>query len=597
MSLVSKTFVNLKLNETRRLYLVILFVVLSVFAASVKSFAATPVDLATLKYATLGQNFDYFQEKKNQTMELADAIRHFDSQKLKQGSGNSISLGLGVRPVWLKTRLTNSTAREELFRLSIETPWLDNIDTYIVQNGNVLKHITGGDAVPYLQRPMQYRYYAFETRFPAGQTELYIRINTLGPMAIPVRLSTVPLAISRDIRTGYEYGILYGIMLALALYNFVLYSNIRQKEFGLYSLYLLGFVANSLSYTGQVHTLFTPDLGPYFQDWMDIFLMITYSVFGLHFARFALDTKSYAPKLNKFTFWIATIIPIGMLFGAIVNHLVFSMILAFILNSSFALLFVVLGYQAYKHKVPSAILFFVSSVTAATCIGISTMAVAGLVPYNDFTFKAIEVGMTFEAILLALLLAQRFHAAQRDKVIAEAFARTDDLTHLLNRHGFKENTQLAWRDTLYENQDASVVFIDIDRFSDLNDEFGHATGDLLLMNVAKCLSTTVRKQDILARWSGEEFILFLPETNQLKAILLAEDLRHAVETLAIPYGGEMLSVTASIGVAGSNLKHFDGLPIKQIELEHLIDSANHALLQAQNAGRNQVFASHLAPLY
>jgi len=567
------------------------------FFLSMSVNATAPIDIATLKYQTLGQNFDYFQEQKDLKLELSQAMTHFDSHPVKQGSGNSISLGIGVRPVWLKASISNPNNRKELFRLSVETPWLDDIDTYIVKNGKTIKHVSGGDAVPYLLRPMQYRYYAFETQFPSGQSELYIRINSLGPMAIPVRLSTVPLAINRDIRTGYEYGILYGIMLALALYNFVLYTNIKQKEFGLYSLYLLGFVANSLSYTGQIHTVITPDLGPYFQDWLDIFLMITYSVFGLHFARFALDTKSYAPKLNKVTFWIATVIPIGMLLGAIVNQLVFSMILAFILNSSFAVLFVILGYQAYKHNVPSAILFFVSSVTAATCIGISTMAVAGLVPYNDFTFKAIEVGMTFEAILLALLLAQRFHSAQKDKVIAETLARTDDLTHLLNRHGFKAITKEAWRDMLYENQDCSVILLDIDRFSDINDEFGHATGDLVLMNVAKCLSSTIREGDILARWRGEEFILFLPKTNQLHAILLAEDIRQAIEINSIPYGGEMLTITASVGVAGSNLKHFDGVSIKQIDLAHLIDSANNALYQAQTAGRNQVFASHLAPQY
>ena len=404
--------------------------------------AAETIPLNNQTSLMLGKYFTYFQED-GQRLSVHQAIRAFATDKGQPSRGDALSLGIGVAPVWLKGRVDNSESTAAIFRLAIETPWLDDIETWYVHRGKIINHVIGGDAISFAQRPMQYKFYAFESPFPPGITDIYIRINTLGPMAIPVRLATVELATAREISSAYQYGVLYGILLALALYNLVLYSNIRLQEFGLYSLYLLGFVANSLSYTGQIHVVITPDWGPYFQDWTDIFLMITYSVFGLHFARFALNTKAYAPKLNKFTFWIASAIPLGMLAGALINQLVFSMVLAFILNSSFAVLFVILGYQAYKHKVPSAILFFVASVTAATCIGISTMAVAGIVPYNDFTFKAIEVGMTFEAILLALLLAQRFRAAQRDKVIAETIARTDELTHLLNRYGFKASSR--WR--------------------------------------------------------------------------------------------------------------------------------------------------------
>ena len=558
------------------------------------TYGAPELSLDNQTSQMLGKYLIYFQEQEAR-LPLTDVISKFEKGEGKLSSGDATSLGIGVNPVWLKTTVHNPSALESLYRLSVETPWLDNIETWYVQNGKIIKHVIGGDALDFDDRPMPYKYYAFESTFPAGKTHVYIRIDSLGPMAIPVRLSTVERAISRDIGSAYEYGLLYGIMLALALYNFVLYTNIRQKEFGLYGLYLIGFVANSLSYTGQIHQVITPDWGPYFQDWTDIFLMITYSVFGLHFARFALYTKSYAPMLNRVTFWVATAIPLGMLAGALVNQLVFSMILAFILNSSFAILFIVLGYQAYKHKVPSAILFFVSSVTAATCIGISTMAVAGLVPYNDFTFKAIEVGMTFEAILLALLLAQRFRAAQRDKVIAETFARTDDLTHLLNRHGFKETCPDVWRECQYEKQDCSIVLLDVDKFANLNSEYGHATGDLVLHSVAKCLQQKARSIDILARWGGEEFILLLPKVNQLQAILLAEDMRHAIESHAIPYGGEQIKITASVGVAGSNLQYFNSLPLKDCNLEQLISGATDALYNAKTAGRNQVYASHLVP--
>jgi hypothetical protein len=69
-------------------------------------------------------------------------------------------------------------------------------------------------------------------------------------MAIPIRISSVEKAVQRDISSAYQYGVLYGIMSALAIYNLVLFALIRKREFGLYGVYLLGFILNSLSYTG-----------------------------------------------------------------------------------------------------------------------------------------------------------------------------------------------------------------------------------------------------------------------------------------------------------------------------------------------------------
>lgn len=407
-------------------------------------------------------------------------------------------------------------------------------------------------------------------------------------MAIPIHLARVENAQNRDIRAGYEYGVLYGIMFALALYNLVLFFSIRQREYGLYSLYLLGFIANSLSYTGQIHAVFTPDFGPYFQDWTDIFLMITYSVLGLHFARTVLHTKTYAPKLDKFTFGFATIIPIGMVLGAIFNSLLFSMALAFLLNTSFAVLFIVLGIKALKAKVESASLFLISSVTAAVCIGISTGAVAGVLPLNDITFKLIEVGMAFEAFCLAVLLTQRFRMAQRDKLIAEKYAQTDELTQLMNRRGFRMTVDKVLHENNNPRTNISMILLDIDRFKHFNDTYGHATGDLILSNVALCINQSIRDHDIAARWGGEEFIICLPETTQQEALLQAEQLRIALESMPTYYAGEVLNLTVSIGVAGTTECLFNGETLAEVGIEKVINQADAAMYRAKYSGGNQV---------
>ncbi len=552
--------------------------------------SASNVTINQFSDGTLGKYIQYFQEQNTQ-LSLSQAQEHFAHSPTTQSQGDSISLGIGVAPVWMKFTVLNNTDLMQNYRLAIETPWLDNIDTWLVEQGNIIKHIPGGDAYAYEDRPMQYKFYAFEHSFSNGTTEVYIRVESKGPMAIPIRFSSKENAINRDISSAYQYGILYGIMSALALYNLVLFVFIRQKEYGLYSLYLIGFVLNSLSYTGQLHTVITQDFGPYFQDWLDISLMITYSVAGLHFARTLLNTKAYAPKLDNFVVRTTIIIPLGMLIGFVLDRLFFSMSLAFILNTTFVVLFMAMGVYALLARRPFSLIFLISSVTAAICITISTLAVAGvLVPYNDYTFKAIEVGMAFEAILLAVILARQFRMAKMDKLLAESYARTDPLTQLNNRRGFQEVSLPIWQNIVRVKREAAIVLLDIDLFKQFNDQYGHETGDKVLKLVANCISDTSRKSDVAARWGGEEFVIFLPETTHEQACLQAERIRHAIEQLDVQVAEQSLSVTASFGVAGSQNHQFNQAPITLKSFEALINQADKALYVAKQNGKNQIYA-------
>ena len=557
---------------------------------------ASALDTTAFKDGIPGKYIEYFQEDDTE-LSLAQAQSVFATQQVKQSGANSISLGIGTAPVWLKFSVANPQPSAVAYRLAIETPWLDHIDTYLLRQGQMIRHIKGGDAIPYPQRPMQYRFYAFEHSFEPGVTEVYIRVESLGPMAIPVRFSTIEHATARDIAAGYQYGVLWGIMSALALYNLVLFIFIRQKEYGLYACYLLGFVLNSLSYTGHIHTVITADFGAYFQDWLDISLMLTYSVAGLHFARLLLSTKAYAPHLDKIVKLTTVIIPLGMLLGFIFNQLVFAVALAFILNSGFVILFIAMGVSALKAQRPFAVIFLCSSVIGAICITISTLSVAGfLVPYNDYTFKAIEVGMALEAILLALILARQFRMAKLDKLIAENYARTDSLTQLNNRRGFAQITAPIWQHIIREQRDVSIVLLDIDGFKQINDSYGHTAGDEVLVQVANCIKATIREGDVAARWGGEEFIIFLPETTQHQAVKQAERLRAAIQALRINTDNAVIRLTASFGTAGSDSGVIATQRLGDISQELVIHYADKALYAAKNSGKNQVCAMSAAAL-
>ena len=135
----------------------------------------------------------------------------------------------------------------------------------------------------------------------------------------------------------------------------------------------------------------------------------------------------------------------------------------------------------------------------------------------------------------------------QDEYLYELATR-DPLTGLDNRRQFvaclKHYLGLAHRG----RSNISLMLIDLDDFKKMNDTYGHAAGDLVLVHIAEILSTSVRNSDLVARWGGEEFVVCLPETDLENAQQLAGRLRQEIETTRFRYGSDEIRVTASFGI-------------------------------------------------
>jgi diguanylate cyclase (GGDEF)-like protein len=134
----------------------------------------------------------------------------------------------------------------------------------------------------------------------------------------------------------------------------------------------------------------------------------------------------------------------------------------------------------------------------------------------------------------------------------------------------------------------SVLFLDVDNFKAYNDTYGHAMGDDALAAVADCIEAAIQRPgDIPARYGGEEFVVILPDMSSDGAMVFAEKLRAAVESLHIAHSGSAYRVvTVSIGCAC-------GLPRRGGDVLALIGAADAALYDAKSGGRSRVAASHI----
>lgn len=171
--------------------------------------------------------------------------------------------------------------------------------------------------------------------------------------------------------------------------------------------------------------------------------------------------------------------------------------------------------------------------------------------------------------------------------LAEA-ARRDSLTRLLTFRAWNEFTELRLREARRDRHSVSVTFIDVDHFKTVNDRFGHAVGDHVLVAVARCVESQLRQGDVLARAGGEEFVALLPDTDLDQAHFLAERIRDAVARISFKEFVPELSVTASLGVSTF---HSIEEPVR-----HVLDRADQAMYQAKASGRNMVVREHATVL-
>ncbi len=165
----------------------------------------------------------------------------------------------------------------------------------------------------------------------------------------------------------------------------------------------------------------------------------------------------------------------------------------------------------------------------------------------------------------------------------ERMALMDALTGLANRRKFVDRFKLETGRQNRHGQPLSLLVLDIDHFKMINDQFGHLTGDLCLKCVADMLMLAVRKIDLVARFGGEEFIVLLPETDVGGAAVVAEKLRHAIESLNIPIETrfEPVHITVSVGVATMTAK-------RQVSVDDIMEAADQGLYKAKKTGRNRV---------
>ncbi|WP_293266286.1 GGDEF domain-containing protein [Neptunomonas sp.] len=202
---------------------------------------------------------------------------------------------------------------------------------------------------------------------------------------------------------------------------------------------------------------------------------------------------------------------------------------------------------------------------------------------KSLTTLTIVLVIVFSLSLIIIRVAvKELNLAQHE---LHKMATEDALTGLKNRGAIVESVKREVSrnqglSTIDEGNPVSLIMVDVDHFKSINDSYGHPVGDSALQELARIMEVTIRDNDTIGRYGGEEFLLVFPDTDQEEAKLLAERVRHDIENIDFFYAGKKITLTASLGVTTIGACDTD--------YEQALKRADEALYRAKYEGRNRV---------
>ena len=520
---------------------------------------------------------------------------------------------------WLHLRLRfEQGPGESRYLITVPYAPLDEVTLFWRGPAGDFVRQRAGDGVPVGERPLATRYPVFPLDLDrAGEYELYLRVRTTSSVQVPVSLWRDSAFAVASGRSGLAFGVYYGVMLAMILYNGLICFSIRDRLY----LYYVAAAASTVAFLFCLNGFASLYLWTGTPAWSDRVLTTTLALGVLvttHFSRVFLRFDHHLPRIDQVlrgavlamlgTVVVAAFAPygLGVRLGAALVVIASPIVL-------------VAGAVCWYRRVGQAGYFVLAWLAFLAGAVTHSLKAFGVIPATGAAHYSLQIGSALEFVLLAFALADRLRTLKEENArvqrraneelerrvnertselnealeqlrdanqMLEENAQLDDLTGIHNRQYFDERFETEWRRARREGVALAVAMIDVDHFKRINDEHGHLVGDAVLPALASTLQQALaRPGDVLARYGGEEFVALLAGVDRAGAAGVAERMRAAVEDSVVDCGGKRVSATVSIG-------YFVFVPRGRAdERPAAMARADAALYAAKAGGRNRAVDS------
>lgn len=347
-----------------------------------------------------------------------DEVLHGAGQ-LQPAHGDGIaSFGFSDSAYWFSVVLDNPGSAPLTRLLVFEPSWLDDIQVTLLGSDGARREYIGGDYLAFAQRALPNRYINFELTLPPGQSRLLVRTQTSDPFQVGMTLWERGAFFQADSRELMYFGLIYGGIGAMLLFNLMLYFSVREKAYLAYVAYLAAFLLMNNTTNGNLYALLWPD-SPGWGNWAHSVFIYFVLLAGLVFSIVFLDLKARMPRLYRWSLGLLAVIAVSFVVTALFGYgaHVFSSILWVSVYTPFVLMLgvasLLAGNRAARYFLPATAAGFIGSL-------ITALTVLGYVPYSVYGFRAVEIGMLLDAVLLSMALADRLRLARADAEAAKA---------------------------------------------------------------------------------------------------------------------------------------------------------------------------------
>lgn len=530
-------------------------------------------------------------------------------------------------PIWLQFPLRLSQGYR---LLEIDRPTLSQAEIWISQSrqGPALLHQQDIDTRPIGERPLQHRNPVFDlNQLADGDYWVTLRLHSHGILQPHLYLWKETDLITAERQYQAFYGMVFGIMLVMGIYNLMLGLRTDLGEYRAYFYYTLSACLFIAGITGLGNQYL-------WNDWywlkhrIIIFASALSFITALFFLQRFLDLPTQCRWLHRTTQVIIGLYVPMMIAGVFLTE---DQVLPWVhaLSNVVGILAIVAAIHLYRRRIPQAGVFLAAWSVLIIGTLVYTLMTQGFLPHNILTTYMQTIGFVLETVILSVGLANRLNherqarqketeeklqlaselnrqnglmlqyqrnanellearveerTAQLQEVLQqlETLSNTDQLTGLYNRRHMARVLPEEMARAARGHYPIALLLIDIDHFKHVNDQFGHPNGDICLQTIAQLIRHHCRRAgDAAYRYGGEEFMVIFPHVDQAAAESLADSLLKEVSATVLALEGfDPIRVSVSIGVA-----IYD--PQQKASQEQWIQAADMALYTAKHNGRNR----------
>ena len=532
---------------------------------------------------------------------------------------DAFNFGYSTAGYWARWRITNGTHQPLDMVIDLGNPREDHVTWYLEKKGGYFHHYATGDRQPFSQRPVDLaRNFALPMRLEAQeQVTVYLHLQSHDGFFEPM-----PVTLYRE-NAFFKESNLYALILSLyiggllflMLYNFLLFFSTKERSFLIYVGYLSCFAMWNFTVNGFSFQYLWPESPVFNNHFLTFCSAYAFGLFGLFTIEY-LRLPRYAPRRLIRVIQLLSALNFAVIIPSFMDYYAFSVAYGQIVGVAITGVTLGTGIWLLIKGQRQARFFMAAFTMLGGGVTIYIFKIIGMAPTNFLTTWGVQFGSSFEALILALGLADSMNILKQEKLEAERRAReaqetlaigleqqvqqrtqelatanrrlkalaiTDELTGAYNRRHFNTICSAALHQK-QRNEPLAFCMFDIDYFKRFNDQYGHSSGDDALQRVAQAVQDVLKRSgDALFRLGGEEFGVLYTANTEAKAFLFAEKMRDSIYQLGITHEANPEGqLTASFGVTHWNAD-------ESINAERIYSDTDSALYTAKGLGRNTVY--------